>query len=200
MIKTTAILMEELKEYVNPTAKIRRLVNKGELIPVTRGLYETDSKISGHVLASIIYGPSYLSFEYALSYYSLIPEAVYIYTSATFEKRKEKRYSTPYGVFTYRDVPIETFPLDIILVKENGYGFKIATPEKAVCDQLYKSSPLSNNNELESLLFEDLRIDKEEFFLLNLGKMHEISTYYHTQNHKLLRSFIKRSIKHGSNR
>lgn len=42
MIKTTAILRNELKEYVNPTAKIRRLVDSGELIPLVRGLYETD--------------------------------------------------------------------------------------------------------------------------------------------------------------
>ena len=33
MIKTTAMLFEELKLYVNPTAKIRRLVESGKLIP-----------------------------------------------------------------------------------------------------------------------------------------------------------------------
>ena len=105
MIKTTAMLMNELKEYVNPTAKIRRLVDGGKLVPIVRGLYETDGNIPGYYLAPIIYGPSYLSFEFALAYYSLIPEAVYNFTSATFEKKKEKQYTTPYGTFTYSDVP-----------------------------------------------------------------------------------------------
>ncbi|MFA7674404.1 MAG: hypothetical protein WCY62_11190, partial [Clostridia bacterium] len=70
MIKTTAILYEELKKYTNPAAKIQRLVDSGELIPVIRGLYETDKNIPGYYLASSIYGPSYLSFEFALAYHS----------------------------------------------------------------------------------------------------------------------------------
>lgn len=47
--------MDELKEYVNQTAKIRRLVDGGELIPIVRGLYETDRDIPGYYLAPIIY-------------------------------------------------------------------------------------------------------------------------------------------------
>src|SRR5665647_645567 len=195
MIKTIAMLMAELKEYVNPTAKIRRLVDEGKLIPVVRGLYETDGSIPGYCLASIIYGPSYLSFEFALAYYSLIPEAVYSFTSATFEKKKAKQYATPYGTFTYRDVPSEAYPAGIVLHSENGYGFQIATPEKAICDKLYKISPLKNSGELERLLFEDLRIDKEEFYHLKLSDLLEIAAHYHTQNHKLLQAYLRRSVK-----
>ena len=66
------------------------MIKKKEIIPIVKGFYETDSKIPGHYLASIIYGPSYLSFEFALSYYGLIPEAVYHFTSATFNKRRRK--------------------------------------------------------------------------------------------------------------
>ena len=199
MIKTIAMLMAELKEYVNPTAKIRRLVDEGKLIPVVRGLYETDGSIPGYYLAPIIYGPSYLSFEFALAYYSLIPEAVYSFTSATFEKKKAKQYTTPYGTFTYRDVPSEAYPAGIVLHSENGYGFQIATPEKAICDELYKISPLKNCGELERLLFEDLRIDKEEFYHLKLSDLLEIAALYHTQNHKLLQVYLRRGIKNGSN-
>jgi predicted transcriptional regulator of viral defense system len=199
MIKTTQMLMDELQEYVNPTAKIRRLVDKGELISVVRGLYETDANIPGYYLAPIIYGPSYLSFEFALAYHSLIPEAVYNFTSATFEKKKTKQYETPYGTFTYRDVPSEAYPFGIVLHSENGYGFQIASPEKAICDELYKISPVSNRNELERLLFDDLRIDREQFSNLNLSDLFEIATFYHTQNHKLLQAYLRRRIKNGSN-
>jgi hypothetical protein len=197
MIKTTAILMDELKDYVNPTAKIRRLVDGGELVPVVRGLYETDGNIPGYYLAPIVYGPSYLSFEFALAYYSLIPEAVYSFTSATFEKKKVKQYTTPFGTFTYRDVPSEAYPVGIVLHSENGYGFQMASPEKAICDQLYKISPQRNRSELDHLLFEDLRIDKQEFFRLNLSDLLAIASRYHTQNHKLLQAYLGRSIKNG---
>lgn len=199
MIKTTAILLDELKEFVNPTAKIRRLVQSGEIVPIVRGLYETDRTVPGYYLAPIIYGPSYLSFEFALAYYSLIPETVFTYTSATFEKKKAKQYETPYGTFTYRDVPSEAYPVGLVLHSENGYGFKIATPEKAICDQLYTISPLRNRNELENLLFEDLRIDQDEFFRLNMADFLEIATHYHTQNHRLLQTLIKRRMTSGSN-
>jgi hypothetical protein len=198
MIKTTTMLLDELKEYVNPTAKIRRLVDGGELVPVIRGIYETDGSIPGYYLAPIIYGPSYLSFEFALSYHSLIPEAVYTFTSATFEKKKAKQYTTTFGTFTYRDVPSEAYPVGVTLHSENGYGFQIATPEKAICDELYIISPRSNKGELERLLFEDLRIDQTEFNRLNMADLLEISTRYHTQNHKLLRSYLIRGMKYGS--
>ena len=139
MIKTTAMLTDELNEYANPNAKIRRLVDVGQLIPVVRGIYETQGSIPGYYLAQIIYGPSYLSFEFALAYYSLIPEAVYNFTSATFEKKKAKIYSTHFGMYTYRDVPSEAYPIGLVLHIENGYGYQIATPEKAICDMLYLS-------------------------------------------------------------
>ena len=42
-----------------------------------------------------------------------------------------------FGVFTYRDVPIEAYSEEILLKEENVYSFQIATPEKALCDKLY---------------------------------------------------------------
>src|SRR5665648_766325 len=112
--------------------------------------------------------------------------------------KKKKHYTTPYGTFTYRDVPSEAYPIGIVLHSENGYGFQIASPEKAICDQLYKISPLKNRGELERLLFEDLRIDKEEFFRLKMADLIEIANHYHTQNHKLLQVYLRRSVKNGS--
>ena len=199
MIKTTAMLFDELKKYVNPTVKIRRLVERGDLVRVSRGVYETDKNTPGYCLAPIIYGPSYLSFEFALAYHSLIPEAVYTFTSATFEKKKAKQFSSQFGTFTYRDVPSEAYPLGIVLHTEHGYGFQIASPEKAICDALYIISPLRNRDELERLLFEDLRIDKDEFLQLNMSEVFEISARYHTQNHRLLQSYIRRWMKIESN-
>ena len=192
MIKTTGILIEELKEYSNPNAKIKRLVQNGSLFPIVRGIYETNPQTPGHFLAALIYGPSYLSFEFALAYYSLIPEAVYVYTSATFEKSKKKEYDTPFGKYIYRSVPSHVYPLGLILHREDGYGFQIASPAKAICDMLYTLSPVKNRQELRKLLFDDLRIDEAAFSKIDHDEFLDIARQYQTSNHKLLVRYLQR--------
>ncbi|OQC12829.1 MAG: hypothetical protein BWX72_01818 [Firmicutes bacterium ADurb.Bin080] len=197
MVKTTKIIINELKEYSNPHSKIARLVKDGVYIPIVKGLYETDRSTPAHYLAASIYAPSYLSFEFALAYHSLIPEAVYACTSATFEKRKTKKYETPFGFFIFRDVPSEAYPYGINVYKEGEYVCQIASAEKAVCDQLYKMSKISSQKELERVLFEDLRIDQKEFNKLNHADMIELSDKYGSVNLELLGAYLKRRYKNG---
>ena len=196
MVNTTAMLLQQYRSYVNPAAKISRMVKNGDLVPIIKGLYETDRTVPGYYLAGIIYGPSYLSFEYALAWHNLIPEAVYTFTSATCGKKKKKQYNTPYGVFTFRDVPVAAFPYGTELHAENGYGFVIASAEKAVCDQLYTCSPCSNRTELWQLLFDDLRIDETAFRNTDLNGMAELAGLYQTTNHRLLISMLKEMKRH----
>mgnify|MGYP003232235777 CR=1 FL=1 len=171
MIKTTAMLLEELREYGSPKSKLARMAERGECFPITRGLYETDRNAPAYLLAGSIYGPSYISFEYALSRYGLIPEAVYAVTCATFEKKKKKKYETPFGTFTYRDVPSEAFPLGI---------------------RLYTMPPVPNTQELFRLLTEDLRIEESEIGKLDENKVCEYSGAYHSTNVKKLCSLLRR--------
>ncbi len=192
MIKTTAMLLEELKEYASPKSKLSRMAERGECFPITKGLYETDPNVPAYLLAGSIYGPSYISFEYALSHYGLIPEAVYTVTSATFEKKKKKKHETNFGTFTYRDVPSEAFPLGIRLVQEGDYFYRIAEPEKALCDQLYTIPPVPNTKELLRLLTENLRIEETELRKLDAGRICEYSGAYHTTNIKKLCSLLRR--------
>lgn len=90
MIKTSQMLYEELSEYSEPANKIMRMVKEGTVIPIIQGKYETEKNIPGYYLAPVIYGPSYLSFDFALAWHSLIPEAVYTFTSATCMKGRRK--------------------------------------------------------------------------------------------------------------
>lgn len=192
MIKTTSMLLEELKEYASPKSKLARMAQSGECIPITRGLYETDKAVPGYLLAGSIYGPSYISFEYALGYYGMIPEVVYAVTSATFEKKKKKKFETAFGTFTYRDVPSEAFPLGIRLLQEGDYFYRIAEPEKALCDKLYTLSPVPNTKELLRLLTEDLRIEEAELKKLNADMVCEYSEAYRTTNIRKLCSLLRR--------
>ena len=192
MIKTMDMLLEELREYASPRSKLSRMAKNREIFPIGKGLYETDKGTPGIYLAGSIYGPSYVSFEYALGHYGLIPEAVYTLTCATFEKKKAKKYETPFGTFTYRDVPSEAFPLALTLVNENGYYYRIATPEKALCDMLYTLRPTANAAELHTMLNDDLRIEDSELRKLDAALVAELSEHYHTTNVKRLCTLLRR--------
>ena len=192
MIKTTEMMLEELKEYSNPAARLSRMAKQGECFPIVRGLYETDRTVPGYLLAGCIYGPSYISFEYALAYYGLIPETVYTITCATFEKKKKKRYKTMFGTFIYRDVPSEAFPLELRVVQEKEYFYRIAEPEKALCDKLYTMHPVANGRELFALLTEDLRIEETELCKLDADKVSALAEHYHSGNVKKMASLLRR--------
>ena len=163
----------------------------GRLVQVTRGLFETDARTDGKYLAGAIYGPSYLSFDYALSVHALIPEAVYTYTSATFRKGKTKRYENAFGTFLYRDVPAAVYPLGVEIKVEGGYSYQIASPEKALCDKLYSLSPVYSVRALKELLFDDLRIDEAAFFALQKDDISQLAPLYRATNLKLLAKFME---------
>ncbi len=186
------MLYEELSAYAEPANKIQRMVSAGELIPVIYGKYETDKTVPGYCLAPIIYGPSYISFDFALAWHSLIPESVYVYTSATCLKGRRKEYTNYFGTYTYSDVPKEAYPLEISLINENGYSFFLANPEKALCDKLSKVSPCRNRTELKELMFDNLRIDEKAFRDLDCQILEKLSAKYKSTNLRLLNKMVRR--------
>ncbi len=192
MIITTQMLLDNLADYAAPMNRVSRMVKSGEITPIIRGLYETDKHTSPHLLAGSIYGPSYISFDFALAIHDLIPEAVRAVTCATFEKHKTKRYNTPFGAFIYRDVPSAAFPFGIETRKEGDYFYRIATPEKALCDKLYTLGPVANNSQLEALLFDDLRVDDEALLNLDATFISEISALYASTNVAKLAKYLER--------
>ena len=121
MIITNSIAKSNLDNYVDKNGKISRDIKNKKLFKIVTGLYETDENTPAYLLAGSIYGPSYISFEYALSYYGLIPERVTTVTCATFNKKKKKMFTTSFGTFTYRDVPKLAYPEEIILKEEDNY-------------------------------------------------------------------------------
>lgn len=193
MILTTQMIKENLTKYSNKNTKLSREVKNGNLIKIINGLYETNANTPGYLLASSIYGPSYISFEYALFLYGMIPEKVYVITCATFDKKKKKKYITPFGMYTYRDIPSQAYPEEIVLKEEENYFYQIASKEKALCDKLYTLKPLKNYLNLEKMLFDDLRIDKESFQNLDINIVEKLSNLYHSTNIKLLAKYMRRN-------
>ena len=107
--------------------------------------------------------------------------------------KKSKQYTTNFGVFTYRDIPVLAYPEEILLKTEGDYSYQIATPEKALCDKLYTLRPLNNYSNLETILFQDLRIDYEEFRKLDVTKINKLSELYHSTNIHLLAKYMRRN-------
>ena len=195
VILTTSMLIEQLNEYSDPAGKILRMKRNGEIYRLNSGIYENNGNTHGYCLAGVIFGPSYLSFDYALSVYGLIPEAVYTFTSATFDKKKSKEYKNHFGCFSYRDIPSEVYPFGINIMEENEYIYQIATPEKALCDKLYIMPPVTSQKEIERTLFDNLRINSDEFEKLNFDDILQIGEKYHCNNLKYLMKYLRRNEK-----
>ncbi len=108
-----------------------RYVKMGLIKSPKRGLYYfTDNPPDPYLLANKIYIPSYISFETALSYYSIIPEVVYSITSAT--TKTTRKFDSGDIAFAYYKIKMPAFTG--YLKKED---YLIADPEKALVDYLY---------------------------------------------------------------
>lgn len=191
MVVTIRQLIEYYKDFADPKGKIAREVKNGKLFPIIKGLYETESSTPPQNLAQFIYGPSYISFDRALSNYGLLSEAVYTITCATYGKNKSKIYKNRFGTFAYRDIPKEVFSYGVRLVAKEYYSYQIATPEKALCDKLYIIPPVNTLKAFKQLLFEDLRINEERFFELDKDFIFKIAPLYKKKNLSWLVAYLK---------
>ena len=71
-----------------------------------------------------------------------------------------------------------------------GYTVKVATKEKTICDSLCKWRVVRNIKELKELLFEDKRIDEDEFAACDFKLMKRLAGLYAKTNLKVLIKLI----------
>lgn len=184
------------KSISNVNDKIANLVKSGELIRLKKGFY-TFSKpyltqpIDLISVANALYAPSYVSFDYALSFYGMIPERVSEITSATC--KNEKLFDTAIGRFSYKRVPMSAYSLGVDWFYDENVGGKfIATPEKALCDKLRYDrgiSTLTQKAMIDYLKY-DLRLDTPK--KLDAILIEEIAIAYKSKNLKTLAVIIKK--------
>lgn len=176
------------KDFSHTTlVNLKNWIKKGHLIMLRRGLYliaEVSKKVDPMVVSTKIYPPSYVSMEMALSYYGIIPEAVFTVTSVT--TRKTKEFKNSMGVFSYQKIKKEAFG-GFETKKQNGISFNLALPEKAVVDFLYL-----NRNILSGDYEQFLEYRFNEDFKFDAKRLVDFATAFH--NAKVLfltRNFIK---------
>ncbi|MDP2656618.1 MAG: hypothetical protein Q8P11_03600 [bacterium] len=90
--------------------------------------------ISLYRIANMLYRPSYISLEIALSRYRMIPETVYAVTSVT--TKATRHFYTPRGHLTYQKIPRRAFTGYSLMTVE-GERVYYAEPAKALVDYLY---------------------------------------------------------------
>jgi len=179
-------------EKTFPTFDKKALIywqKKGYLIKIRNGFYcFSTSQIEENFLfftANKIYSPSYISFESALSFYGIIPEGVFMITSAS--SKKTNHFETLLGKFNYKKIKTSLF-FGYKVISLDKSSFKIAELEKAILDSLYLNDSL---NSIES--FRSLRWNKEELKKIDFEKL---SNYQFLFNSKALNNRVDYLIKY----
>ena len=178
----------------SPGGKIRTLEKDGQLIRLKRGLYVVNSEISGKPInaclcANHIYGPSYVSQQWALRWYGLIPEQVYMMTSVT--TKHTRMFENSLGRFTYEQVKPAYFAIGINRVEEDGISFLMASREKALCDMILHDSyvPQQSIKGLWQYLEEDIRFDVDELATFDVSVIEACAKLGRKEN--ILNNLIK---------
>lgn len=128
---------------------------EGLFTRLKQGIYALKTDLpSGEEIANSIYRPSYVSFEYALAYYGILPEMPYAITSATTKPTRDFVVNgMGFSYFTIKPEAYTGYRLiktnrRTSLKNKNVYftemeditdtgSFLMAEPEKALVDYLY---------------------------------------------------------------
>ena len=160
------------------------------LLELRKGMYVINDfyfkeRLSLLYLANQIYKPSYISLEYALSEYELIPEKVNVITSIA--TRKTAYFENDFGMFSYTKIKNSYFfGYRLIDLKEQKVFY--ATKEKALLDYLYINSRIDNYE-----AFEESRLQNLES--LNWSKLTSFSKRFNNaklnRTVRLLKKYLK---------
>lgn len=183
---TTFSLYSE--DPANLRRQVRDWVKKGYLLPLKRGLYVfsesySQGKTSNLFIANYLVSPSYVSLEYALGFYGLIPEKVSLITSIT--SKKTTLFSNTLGEFQYRSIKPQLF-FGFKKIEDMGQNAFIAQPEKALLDYFYLNSSQFKGNPEE---FESMRLQNVEE--IDIQKIEDFKKHYGRKMTKIIDALIK---------
>jgi predicted transcriptional regulator of viral defense system len=166
------------KSYDAYHSLVKRLTKEGTLVKIKNELYLIKQSLRNDLpdtfeLAELIWGPSYISFESALSHHGWIPEAVYTTTSAC--TKKGKTVETAIGFFSYEHIPTDAFSIGLHHYTHDNARFFIADPWKAIGDIIYARRKKWAD---VGALCEDLRIEGETIQESNMELLQYLSQNY----------------------
>ncbi len=191
-------LIYALGDLAFPRNKISDMLRQGLIVRVKKGLYVFGEEFRRHpyskeLLANLIYGPSYVSLDYALAYHGLIPESVEALTSVT--TGRPRRFDTPAGLFLFRQIPLRAYETGMVRVEAgNDQAFLIASPEKALADKVVsvRGVHIGSMAEMGRFLEEDLRIDGGALRSMSAESIDEFAGRYRSRRLKHLSGLIRK--------
>ena len=191
-------LTDLLREYSKPRDAISSLTQKGDIVRIRKGLYVFGTPwrrkpVSREMLANLVFGPSVVSLDFALSWYGLIPERVTNLTSTTPER--SRHFDTPTGRFSYQHLSHQRFAYGVSIQKNDSGNWMIAEPLKAIADKVWldkRFSP-SSPSSYGDYLFEDIRIDESALEgYINPQKIIELESVFSARKVTWLVKFLQR--------
>jgi hypothetical protein len=191
-------LIDALKGLAYPRNRINALLRQGIIIRVKKGLYVFGDRYRRHpyskeLLANLVYGPSYVSLDYALAYHGLIPERVEALTSVT--PNRSRRFATPVGLFVYRQIPARAYEIGMARVEtDHNQAFLIASPEKALADKIVsaRGARIASVVEMSRFIEADLRIDPGVLRSLSAESIDEFALRYRSLKLRNLGGLLRR--------
>lgn len=188
------IALEPLSDTVR-YALVKRALADGDILKIKRGLYTLSplyrkTKINPLSAAQLIYGPSYISLETALSVHGWIPEGVRDFTSVSL--RPSKEFDTPIGDFAYVCIPQKALYAGVVRRIDNeGQCWLIASPLKALADYVY-SHKLDWTS--KDPLIKSLRIDEDQLSEISHDDFDELEKNYSSRRVQRFLAGLKREV------
>lgn len=158
--------------------QLSRWVNIGYINQIKRGLYVFSDKkdtLDPFGVSFLLYEPSYVSLESALSFHGLIPELVPATTAVS--TKTTRTFENQYGKFLYRHIRSGLFfgyaPYGVSAGK-----YLMAEPEKSVLDYAYfNSARLTSVPDIN-----EWRINTEEFRkIIDIAKLKKYLREYNSK-------------------
>ena len=198
------MLKDVLSDKRKPRDKITKLLQSGVIIRIRKGLYcfHEDLRkepVIKEYLANLIYGPSYVSLDYALAYHGLIPERVETVTSVTTKRSGE--FHTPLGVFSYRRLPESKYSIGALWESAGDTSYLLASPEKALIDKIWADKRLGETrvSDYAQYLIEDLRIDPGALSRLDYNRLKMFAQAFDSEKiNRFLRFLIQEYYPHDA--
>lgn len=176
---------------------IKKLLKQNILIPLKKGLYislfyldkvkiRKQSEAYLEYLASVVRSPSYVSLEYALSKYGIIPEAVYAVTSIS--QKTTRTYKSPVTSFIYQTLKGSMYT-GFVERKYQNNTYQVALPSKALFDYLYLK-PFVGAKDMEQFLLNSGRINWQALDLKQKQQLNDFIEQSSSKKMKAIRSII----------
>ncbi len=178
---------------------VHRATKAGEVLILKPGLYILSpiyrrSELHPFAVAGMLYGPSHVSFESALAYHGLIPEAVFQVSSVTL--KRSQKFMTPIGVFDFKRVPLKEPRAGVEAIEiSKGVWCFVATPLRAIADILYLRRNITWATDGMGFLTDSLRIEPEDLERITNTSFEKLIAAFSNQRIKTYLRGLYRSVK-----